>query len=1017
MILAKKTVILFLSLFLSRYMQGQNAEQYSFTHYRLADGLASNTVRGIVQDATGFMWLSTNSGLQRFDGNKFITFKHEAGNAATLPTDEVVQLYQDHHRLWVCTADNKVGLFDTKTFLYTEVPIRGWKRAKTYIDKIFVEGSNGQLLLHLRTTANLFQFDKKEGAFLPSTAVPFPKNWTVNHLLHDKATGKFFASSDSGFAVYNTTSRTLNYRGHNPGNEPLVAQNAGERFLNYLSIDSRRRVFFEQWPQSETHPVLKLFNLRTGEKGKVNLRAQYGLGYHQIKAVMEQHNGRLWIYGLPFLAEYTGNNTIQFLKKDYNKEKELKFNQVYALVEDRQRNIWICTDNGVYLFNPDAQFFHNYTLTTPKRFAVEGRAQKGVQLRNGEIWIGYRDLGLHRFDAQMHPLPLPAGIVPYQDGKSVWDIHQHSKTGKLWIAMQGGKLIVYDTLSRKAQLLSPPAFEQRAITQITEDKTGNLWFGTQAGNVVKWNVTAANKENGFSLVHKTGVIERMFTDDRGTVWVAAIGEGLLKIDAATNRIIGQFSENSPAGFRLWNNHPHDILQYNDSLLVVASGALNIINISTGKVRHISTRDGLPTNTVQSLAKDPSGRLWLGTMNGVCMTNIGMTSFTGYDESDGLLNDHFNVAGATALHDGRMLFTSVESFLLFDPAETGLRDTVAKALLTDVLLLNTSLRMDSLQKLERLKLDYNQTNLVIEFSALNYDKLNKLDYHYQLTGFDTGWVKSNSRHQAVYTYLPPGPYTFKVKTKNVAGVFSPETILLNLRVYPPFWRSWWFYLLVLFLLATVLYLLYRERIERLVTLHSIRSEIAGHLHQDVSLTLNNINVLSQIAKLKADKDIMRSKELIDEISGKSYNMMLSMDEILWSIDPVNDTMEKTLLRLSEFARTQETNYGISIDLVIHQKVKALRLHMKLRHDFFIVCKEALQSLAQASQYKSITVDIDLVWSKILLKILSVGDEASTETASLLELRENMKRKAAHMHASLTFETGRRDASIILSIPVK
>jgi glucose-6-phosphate-specific signal transduction histidine kinase len=355
--------------------------------------------------------------------------------------------------------------------------------------------------------------------------------------------------------------------------------------------------------------------------------------------------------------------------------------------------------------------------------------------------------------------------------------------------------------------------------------------------------------------------------------------------------------------------------------------------------------------------------------------------------------------------------------LFNPAETGLRDTVAKALLTDVLLLNTSLRMDSLQKLERLKLDYNQTNLVIEFSALNYDKLNKLDYHYQLTGFDTGWVKSNSRHQAVYTYLPPGPYTFKVKTKNVAGVFTPETILLNLRVYPPFWRSWWFYLLVLFLLATVLYLLYRERIERLVTLHSIRSEIAGHLHQDVSLTLNNINVLSQIAKLKADKDIMRSKELIDEISGKSYNMMLSMDEILWSIDPVNDTMEKTLLRLSEFARTQETNYGISIDLVIHQKVKALRLHMKLRHDFFIVCKEALQSLAQASQYKSITVDIDLVWSKILLKILSVGDEASTETASLLELRENMKRKAAHMHASLTFETGRRDASIILSIPVK
>lgn len=225
------------------------------------------------------------------------------------------------------------------------------------------------------------------------------------------------------------------------------------------------------------------------------------------------------------------------------------------------------------------------------------------------------------------------------------------------------------------------------------------------------------------------------------------------------------------------------------------------------------------------------------------------------------------------------------------------------------------------------------------------------------------------------------------------------------------------MLIILLVALILYLIYRERIKRLVTLQNVRSDIASHLHQDVSTTLNNINVLSQIAKLKADKDITRSKELIDEISGKSYNMMLSMDEILWSIDPGNDTMEKTLLRLFEFARMLETSYSAVIDIVVHEKVKQQRLNMRVRHDFFIVCKEALQYIVQSAREKSIMVDIDFAWSKIQLKILSLGAEINDDSVTLKELRKSMQEKAREMDANLIFENGKKDISIILSIPVK
>jgi signal transduction histidine kinase len=404
------------------------------------------------------------------------------------------------------------------------------------------------------------------------------------------------------------------------------------------------------------------------------------------------------------------------------------------------------------------------------------------------------------------------------------------------------------------------------------------------------------------------------------------------------------------------------------------------------------------------------------MNGLYMADIAKLSFTTYNESDGLLNDHFNVGGAHAMRDGRLLFTSQESFVLFDPKEAKSKEVPGIAYLTDVRLMNRSFSVDSLQRLKVLSLNYDNTSLVLEFSALNFSKLNKLEYFYQLEGFDTAWIRAGDSHQAVYTFLHPGKYVFRIKVRNAEGVFGPVTEYLTIRVSPPFWRAGWFYAFLFICVLLVLYIIDRERIKRLASLYNVRSDIAGQLHEDVSITLNNINVLSQIARKKADKDLVRSKELIDEISGKSYNMMVSMDEILWSIDPNNDTMEKTLLRIAEYARMREAKFGAPIDISVHDKVKDLRLSMKLRHQFFMACKTILQSLASYPG-ESMIVDIDCVRSRIVLKILHVGTETEDAYQARLALRKAIEEKAGIMQATMGFEVGKKDTSIILSIPVK
>jgi ligand-binding sensor domain-containing protein/signal transduction histidine kinase len=1021
MLLNIKILLLCAFLLPALWAWNQQPVQYAFTHYRMAEGLASNIVNNVVQDYKGYIWLSTINGLQRFDGNKFITFKSNPGQPFALPWDDIMQVYEDRNKnLWVLTNDNKVGIFNTYTFRYREVPVRQRDRETISVVKRFVETSDGNLLLHFSKSNKLFQFSPAEYAFIPSTEVPFLQNRLVNYLIQDKVTQKFFMATDSGFVVYNPNTKNLSYQNHNTENEPLITHYGTERFVNYMYIDARRNMFFEQWNTSDIHPLIKVFDFKTNTKKEYNLKALYGFGFHYWEALLEQRNGTIWMYGLPFLAEYTTNkDPFLFLKKHYNKDKDLKFNEVYSMYEDRQQNVWICTDYGVYLFNPDAQIFHNYTLTAPNRFAVEGRAQTALHLPNGEIWIGYRDLGLYRYDQNINPLPLPASIVPFQNMKSVWDIHLHSKTGTLWIGLQGGKLIVYDTATKRARLLAPPSFEQRAVVQITEDKRGDLWFGTQPGNLVKWNhnVGMDNIEAGFKLVKKTGVIDKMLTDSKGFIWLTAAGEGVLKIDPARNTVIGQISKSNTEGYRLWNNDPKDIIQYNDSLLFVASAALNVININNNRVTHISTHDGLPSNTVVSLAKDATGVLWLGTLNGLCRADVNKFSFAMYDQRDGVPDEDFNVAGAYALSDGRLLFTCAENFTVFNPLETRITGTVQKPFITDFKLSSISLSVDSLLALDKAKLSYNQNSVSFEFSALNYSKQNKLDYFYQLDGLDTTWIKSDDRHQAVYNFLPPGHYQFRVKTKNMEGVYSNDIAYLNLWVAPPFWKTWWFYMFLVLVVALVLYLIDRERVRRLVSLYDVRSDIAKHLHMDVTTTLNSINVLSQIAKLKADRDIERSKELIDEISDKSYNMVANMEEILWSIDPSNDSMEKTLLRIFEHSEALKTNFGTDIDIVVHEKVKHLQLDMNLRHDFLIICKEALQSLAPVSKGKSILVDIDLVRSKILLKILSIGFDTDESYTKLMQLKKSMTGKAEAMHASLNFETGKRETSIFLSVPLQ
>ncbi|HZG23135.1 MAG TPA: two-component regulator propeller domain-containing protein, partial [Chitinophagaceae bacterium] len=503
--LVKLIVSFVLALIFTAQISAQEAQQYAFTRYNISNGLASNFVNNLVQDQKGFIWLATINGLQRYDGHKFFAWKHEANNPNSLPADNITKVFLDRdNRLWVATTDNKVGMFNTENFRYQEVPIRWSTSVRINIPKVFFETKDGKLMLFMGHEG-LYMLDNQANIFVPAEhVIPAPRGWKRNDIKEDRFRNRFWMACDSGLAVYNPVNGHLSYRGHNVGGDPIIQRFARERFPFGLNVSDSNLFIFGKWDPAEGNPTLNFFDKRNGVLNVYDMSRELKIGYHEIVGNLRQQNGRMWFYGLPFITEYTGQEKpFKLIRNEYRDEQSIKFDRANSMYEDREKNLWISTDNGVYLFNPDAQVFNSYSLLRPGDVdPVEVPTQCLLNLDNGQIWIGSWGGGLYCYNRDFTPIDAPASLRDMRENCSIWSMWKHQPTGMIWIGLQSGVLVVYDPSTGKAKKLTPAIFQGRTIRQITGDKLGNLWFGSQGGHIVKWDPLLARDklENGFVLV-------------------------------------------------------------------------------------------------------------------------------------------------------------------------------------------------------------------------------------------------------------------------------------------------------------------------------------------------------------------------------------------------------------------------------------------------------------------------------------------------------------------------------------
>ena len=326
-------------------------------------------------------------------------------------------------------------------------------------------------------------------------------------------------------------------------------------------------------------------------------------------------------------------------------------------------------------------------------------------------------------------------------------------------------------------------------------------------------------------------------------------------------------------------------------------------------------------------------------------------------------------------------------------------------------MNKPISVDSRSLTSPIQLRYKQNALSIEYSPLTYASLHEVKY--KMAGLDEDWQIS-SNYRAVYSYLPPGEYTFMLFANDMEGEIENMSSIL-IQVASPFWATWWFYSLAALTILGFLYWFDTERLKRKEAVYAMRLEIATKLHKEIEVALNSINILSEIARIKSKDYSSKANEYIEQINAKSQNMIIAMDDMLWAIRPENDRIYKVIERFKEYVDTLKNHPETYIDLLISSKIEGQKLDMKQRQMTLRLFKEGVNNVLKCGG-NHCQIFITIEKTQLLYTIDFDSTQLDSQRLNNLLQREELSASLKSISGIITLDSQRSKSNLILKIPL-
>ena len=785
------------------------------------------SILALMQDRQGFVWVGTRSGgLYRYNGHTTVNYTSSTGQVRSLPHDRVSTLYEDQQgQVWAGTQ-NGLARYNPVSNDFTRFTPPPGPSDQRIIKLIISDGKDG---MWLATWGGLLHFHPASGKFTvylhDATDPGSLASNDINALALDARGGLWAGTWPGGLdylppgattfqhfrvdsaqapdaklnivrALHMAPDRTL-WIGTENG---MVRWESGRDWSTRARIDSpatRIHYLYQDsnatvWAATLASGLLRYDQGRDKAVHYVHrANDSNSLPADHIRAVMQDRSGMLWV------ASYTDGISVvnlnsdgfqRFIPFDVTAENLSPNNSLKAISGAADGQLWLCGNSGVSLFDPE-------TGKVRKTFRANGKLPGALssdivysvhQQPGGPLWVG-TSAGLNRLDA----LDRPFKVVSFGSvGADFINTIAPGSGNTLWLGT-GAHVIRYDVAngSWTDYLTDPADPTKRSVNStsvIVEDRQGRVWMGSE------WS------GGGLDMLNpKTGRFTRLRHQPGNAASLADDNVGALYED--------------PQG-RLWAGTAKGLNQ----VLVEADGAISF--------RSFTAKGQVGAIKILGMLSDDAGALWLSTAGGLLRMDPASGATKAFTTADGL-SEGFIAGAAHRGPDGRLYFGGVRGMTGVTPARVRSDSVKPQVAFTDVSVFNKSLNTGQpaagiqleggVTAPRRLTLSVEESVFTIEFAALHYTDPNRNTYAYRLSGFDRDWVHTDAtRRSATYTNLDPGTYVFAVKAANHQGVWNEEEAKLTIRILPPWYKSWWFTLLLGVLSLGLLASAYWARINQL-----------------------------------------------------------------------------------------------------------------------------------------------------------------------------------------------------------
>ncbi|MEL5894796.1 two-component regulator propeller domain-containing protein [Bacteroides sp. GD17] len=928
--------------------------QLNFKQISTLNGLPTDEVQKIFQDREGFIWFATRYGLCKYDGYQVTVYKSNLYAPGLLTSNNIYCLADDYDgNLWIGTQEG-LNVLNKKTgeirqYTYPAIPNNAVSCLSVTKDNKVWVGTDSGLCRYVpqKDSFVVYGDNMDDGAFTISAIKSLLEDadgdlwvgtWSGGLFRHSLKEDKFYAyprinERNSAHVIYQDADHKIWVGGWDCG-----------LFLLNHSKDMEK--------VSYTRYVHKV-----GDETSLSDNIVYDI-------VEDVHTHTLWIgtrAGLSIMKRETPGQFINY--KSRHSSYYISCDEINSLLRDRANNIWLGSiGGGALMVSTELPPFTSHSLNLVEDDVPTTSVRAVYADSEKNLWLGAGSYGLARKDYETGKLAFNSRIPEFSDISGVPTVNSiiQRRNGELWFGTYDGGILIYKKGEKVRVLteLNTPYLYSSCVSALCEDSRGNCWVGCRGGMGVS---LAGGGHYRFSALPFDGGdfvdwyhIKDIVEDMDGSIWVATANCGIIHITGNVQHPEtlkysnysyrnGQLAINSvlclhiDRSGRLWAG--------------TEGGGLYLYDREKGTFCEKNREYNIPSDMIGSIEEDGQGCLWMGTNIGLVRLNVpadeAYSNVRVYTTADGL-QDNFFIAHASCSRGGELFFGGNKGYNSFFPETLKDGNEEVPYLITDIKIFNRSFASIKPETRERIssvmpsfthkiELPYEYNNFSIEFASLTFKNPDLNRYAYQLVGFDKDWQYTDaSRRFAYYNNLESGTYKFRLKATNENGIWSGEIRELEVVVLPPFWATWWAYVIYILIAAALIFSILRTAKNRM----QLRNEL--HLREMEKAKLEELNHVKLQFFTNITHELLTPLTIISATVDELKMQVPGHDDIYTVLGSNISRLIRLLQQILEFRKAETGNLKLRVspgDIAAFVKNEAesfLPLVKKRKIHFSVLC---------------------------------------------------------------------------------